>query len=185
MKGAELEKIVWDEVCKLLQEPSRLKQEFVRQNQKEDVDEKLRLAYREEANIGRQINRLIDLYTEETITKEELDRRLPELRKRQEKQSLEIRKYQQDELTDEALQDAQTRLQELAQMVESQLSTADWSLKRELCMLLVKRIEIHDQEIKIVLKAPHLPFDHSPDESRGFLHQRLLCPAVRSGFLAK
>ena len=181
VKGPELEHLVWDEICKLLQEPSRLKQELVRQNQKEDIDEKLRLAHREEANIDKQINRLIDLYTEEVITKEELDRRLPDLRKRQEKQSLEIRKYEQDQLTDDALQDAQTQLEELAQMVQSQLSTADWSLKRELCLLLVKRIEIHDQEIKIVLKAPHLPFDHSPDENRGFLHQRLPCVAQAEG----
>ena len=185
VKGPELEQLVWDEICKLLQEPSRLKQELVRQNQKENIDEKLRLAHREEANIDKQINRLIDLYTDEVITKEELDRRLPNLRNRQEKQSLEIKKFEQDQLTDDALQDAQMQLEELAHIVQSQLSTADWNLKRELCLLLVKRIEIHDQEIKIVMKAPNLPFDRSPDENRGFLHQRLPCVAQPKGLGAR
>jgi site-specific DNA recombinase len=185
VKGAELEQMVWDEICKLLQDPARLKQELVRQHHKDDIDEKLRLAQREAINVVKQIDRLIDLYTEDKITKDELDRRLPELRKRQEKQSLEIKKYEQDQLTDDTLQDVQTRLEELAQMVQSQLSTADWCLKRELCQLLVKRIEIHDQEIKIVLKAPHLPFDYGPDENRGFLHQRLPCVAQPNGLGAK
>ncbi|MFO0941058.1 MAG: hypothetical protein U0930_09840 [Pirellulales bacterium] len=38
-------------------------------------------------------------------------------------------------MTDDTLQDAQTRLEELAQTVHSQPSTADWYLKRELCLL--------------------------------------------------
>ncbi len=177
VKGAELEEMVWGEICKLLQEPGRLKQELARQNQKGDTDEKLRLAHREQLNIGKQIDRLIDLYTDEKITREELDRRLPELRKRQENQSQEIKQREHDQLADMAFQEAESQLEELAQMVQAKLSTADWSLKRELCMLLVKRIEIHDEEIKITLKAPQLPFVNSPDGNRGFLQHRLPCVA--------
>jgi site-specific DNA recombinase len=181
VKGAELEQIVWDEICKLLQEPSRLRQELVRQNQKEDIDEKLRLTLLEVAKIDKQISRLIDLYTDEKITKVELDQRLPDLRKRQEKQKQEIKKYEQDQLTDDALLAAHSQLEEVAQMVRSRLSTADWSLKRELCVLLIKHIEIHDLEIKIVMKAPNLPFDLGPDKSRGLLHYRLPCVGKRTG----
>ena len=124
---------------------------------------------------------MIDLYTDENITREELDRRLHELRKRQENQSQEIKQREHDQLADMAFQEAESQLEELAQMVQAKLSTAAWSWKREQCMLLVKRIGIHDKEIKITLKAPQLPFVNSPDGNRGFLQHRLPCVAQAGG----
>ena len=40
-------------------------------------------------------------------------------------------------------------------------------------MLLVKRIEIHDEEIKITLSGHQLPFVNSPDGNQGFLQHKL------------
>ena len=51
---------------------------------------------------------------------------------------------------------AQESLSQLGAEVESQLATADWTLQRSLVKLLIKRIEIHTNEIRIVYKVPQV-----------------------------
>ena len=56
--------------------------------------------------------------------------------------------------------------------MEKGLAEADFKLKRELLKILVNRVEIHPDEIRIVYRVPFRPFALSPD-SRGILQQWL------------
>ena len=74
---------------------------------------------------------------------------------------------------------AQESLSQLAAEVETQLATADWTLQRSLVKLLIKRIEVHANEIRIVYKVPQVPFFQSPD-NRGILQHRVSCQTAAS-----
>ena len=74
---------------------------------------------------------------------------------------------------------AQESLSQLGAEVESQLATADWTLQRSLVKLLIKRIEIHTNEIRIVYKVPQVPFFQSPD-NRGILQHQVSCQSAAS-----
>ena len=72
---------------------------------------------------------------------------------------------------------ASVALTALADTVTTRLADADWSLKRELIKLLIERIEIHRDEVRLVYKVPPNPFALSPD-NRGFLQHWLSRQAI-------
>jgi site-specific DNA recombinase len=60
-----------------------------------------------------------------------------------------------------------TRLEQLASGVQSNIEHADWSTKRDLIRMLVKRIEINHQDVNVVFRVKELPKDA--------LHNMLFC----------
>jgi site-specific DNA recombinase len=57
-------------------------------------------------------------------------------------------------------------LQTFAERVKSGLGEADWTTRRELIRMLVKRIEIEKEQVRLVYKMDIRPFERGPE--RGF-----------------
>ena len=76
---------------------------------------------------------------------------------------------------------ASAALSSLANSVATRLDAADWSLKRDLLKLLIERIEINRDEVRLVYKVPPNPFVLSPD-NRGFLQHWLSRHAIALRF---
>ena len=166
--GGELDRLVWQELCKLLEDPTRLGQSLEKQRQDSTNDDKLRLLQQELKSSGEQLSRLIDAYTMGHVDKEDFEKRISPIRNRHDHQKAAVVSMQrvQHESTD--IDAAHNALRILADDVRTQLSNADWTMQRSLITLLIKHIEIHTDEVRIVYKVPQVPFSQSLD-NRGKL----------------
>lgn len=172
VKGPELESRVWLEVCQLLQHPARLAEEIKRRQQVEPCSS-LRLSQmkKDVQAMRARMDRLIDAYTNGLVEKTEFESRIVPLRERHGREAAALASLcgASHEVDKDS---AVVNLGHIAQEVAEHLDTASEELKRELLELLVKRVEIHPAEIRIVYKVPSRPFVHGP-ASRGFLQHWL------------
>lgn len=99
------------------------------------------------------IARLIDIYERGLIEKEEFAEKLNRERCKLEAATSENNRT--------SIEQATSSFAAFSQAVSSELDTADSALRRELCKLLIERIEINDSDIHITYKVPQNPFVQS------------------------
>ena len=166
VRAAELEGAVWEDVCALLADPSRVEQEYQRRacgaESSEAAEEGEALAKRVAA-VRRSISRLIDSYSEGLLEKEEFEPRLRSSRERLARLEAEASSQ-----ADAAERQAELRLvlgqlQEFADRLRTGLSKASWSTRREVIRALVKQIELEESEVRIVYRVPPVPFVERPE----------------------
>ena len=159
VKAPELEARVWSEVCELLRDPARLVQELERRKQQSsDSDELLAMQRRVDELRGR-LDRLIDAYTNGLLERSEFEKRITPLRANHDREIAALASLRGRLEDAEDWQNLASGIEQLSTQVETQLSTASQELKRELLRLLIKQIEIHPKEIRIVYKVPPPPFE--------------------------
>ncbi len=179
-----LEQKVWEEVCDLLQDRQRLLQEYERRlNTPKKEDENLIVLQAQQGKIQQGIARLIDSYTEGFVQKSEFEPRITRLRLRLvelEKQSQQI----QDQRNLQAeLQTAISRLEDFGEKVKDNLAEAGWQMQRELIRMLVKRVEIGKEEVKVVFRIPPDLNESDPGEKSLQHCWKRKRPALRSSLL--
>ena len=170
-----LDEQVWQDLCVLLQNPERISEELARRRT-ESTQESPKLQELEQSvnALRGRLDRLIDAHTAGWIEKAEFESRVTTLRSqyRHEVEALDnLRGATQDASDTTWVADSLNRL---SQQVTKGLETAEFTLKRELLKLLVQRIEIHKDEIRIVYRVPQRPFVQGPD-NRGHLQHWLQC----------
>ena len=181
VKGNELEFLVWSEVCKLLQDPARLRLELERRrsepratsNQVESLEKAV-------SELRKRLDLLIDGYATGLILRDEFEKRVGPLRERHDREVSALESLLGSDSSELDIDSASDALAKLSNQVSDQLGEADWSLKRDLITLLVNRIEIHVNEIRLVYKVPQHPFVQSP-VNRGFLQHWLSRHVVATG----
>jgi len=151
-----LEQAVWQQVCRLLEDPQRLVDEYQRrlqgaQSAPEDTD--TALLNKQIAKLRRGISRLIDGYSEGYIDKSEFEPRI-----RRFKERLQAMESQAQELRDDTHRQAELqliigRLEEFAAKVSAGLAEFDWSGRRELIRTLVNRIEVDRERVNVVFRV--------------------------------
>ena len=119
---------------------------------------------RQLAKARRAIDRLIDSYTEGLIEKPEFEPRIAELRRRLARLEAEASEQQAAEEQVRSLQRVIGKLDLFAAMVRDRLASADWSTKREIICLLVKRIEVAKDVVRVVFRVD--PGSSAPSEAR-------------------
>jgi len=153
-----LEQKVWEEVCDLLQDRQRLQQEYERRlNIPKQETENLTVIQAQQGKIQQGIARLIDSYAEGYVQKVEFEPRITRLRQRLTELEQQAQKIQDQETIQAELQTAISRLEEFGEKVKDNLTEADWQMQRELIRMLVKRVEIGKEEVKIVFRIPPDP----------------------------
>jgi site-specific DNA recombinase len=175
--AAPLEAAVWEDVCELLKHPKKIQEEYqrrLRDKPGQAATRGIEPLTRVIGKVKRTIARLIDMYSEGLLEKQELEPRLQAAKERlgkleEEAQTLAAQQAQQTEL-----RLALTRLQDFADQVEEGLERADWATRREVIRAVVKRVEINDQEVRIVYRVAPVPFVERP--GRGALQD---CPKGR------
>ena len=171
-----MDEAVWEEVCRLLEHPERLEQEYRRRLVQEEKtpDELSNL----EARMGRLrqgIARLIDSYAEGLIDKGEFEPRIARMRER----LMQIEEQTQ-QIKDEASLERELtlilgRLDEFATHVKDGLHAADWLTRREIIRALVQRVEIDQEQVRVVFRVnppPQVPQLPSEKDAQSLQHCR-------------
>ena len=175
VNGDRLEEYIWSDVCKLLQDPGRLRAELMRrQNESSSCESNLQELSRRVDQVRGRLDRLIDAYESGLLERQEFEARIVPLRSEHDREllalsSLRGKLHDQDDATT-----AEEVLSQLSAEVGKGLETATAVLKRDIIKLLIRRIEIHSDEVRLVYKVPQNPFDRRP-ASQGFLQHCLAC----------
>lgn len=178
VNGERLEEMVWAEVTGLLKEPARLRAELARrQTDSASSESNLQELSRRVNQVRSRMDRLIDAYESGLLEKGEFEQRIVPLRSEHDRElaALSSLRGQLNEVDDG--ERAEQILSQLSEEVGDRLESASPELKRDILKLLIRRIEIHPNEIRLVYKVPQNPFDHAP-ASRGFLQHYLACAAM-------
>jgi site-specific DNA recombinase len=117
-------------------------------------------------NIRKLISRLIDAYGEGRLDKSEFEPRILAARERLAR--LEDDRRQQ---IGEANREAELRLvigqlEEFARRVSEGLQEPSWGTRREVVRALVKKVEVDEQEVRIVYRVSPSPFEGRPQQGR-------------------
>jgi site-specific DNA recombinase len=158
-----LEIAEWEDVRDLLANPDRIQHEYERRLNDENRDDARRgehltpLIQRSKRGIAR----LIDAYQDGVLEKHEFEPRIEAARRR-----LTQLEAAAQEAADRATQEAALRLvigqlHEFASRVQQGLDHVDWALRRELIRAVVKRVEVGEDEIRVIYKVG--PSDRGPE----------------------
>lgn len=171
-KGSELEAVVWSELVKLLIDPSRMKAELERRQaeQRKQPDQEIQQLDLKVKRLRTRLDRLIDAYETSLIDRVEFESRVHPLRAQHQREEAALVSLRGDLAKSIDLTAAQNAFRQLASDVGSHLADADTTLKRQLLLLLVKQIEIHPDEIRIVYKVPQRPFVLAPGNPEKLHH---------------
>ena len=178
VKGTELESRVWSDVCDLLREPDRLRSELQRrQSSAPESASALSQQQSQVDDLRARLDRMIDAYAQGLIELREFESRIGGLRAQHDREAAAVASLrgEHQSMTDPASVTA--ALSTFATHIEHSLETATFELKRELMEVLVERIEICVDEIRIVYKVPPNPFVPSP-ANRGIFQHWLSLPAT-------
>jgi site-specific DNA recombinase len=161
-----LEQAVWGEVCRLLQEPRRLTEEYQRRLEAVQVspgEADAALLEKSIAKLRQGIARLIDGYAEGYLDKAEAEPRI-----RRFKERLQALEAQAEQVRAQACQQADLqliigRLEEFSAKVHDRLEDLDWLGRRELIRTLVKRVEIDQERVNVVFRIQDSTFPSGND----------------------
>ncbi len=156
---------VWSDVCALLSEPERLREEFERRQQspvtakstaeKESLDKAIH-------KVKQGLSRLIDAYTAGLLEVGEFEPRIRRWKERLAKLEEERRLLTEQAQHQEELRLVFSHLEDFADQLKAGLATADWGQRREILRALVKRVEVDKETLRIVYKVPLHPFAKGP-----------------------
>jgi site-specific DNA recombinase len=166
-----VDEAVWNEVCKLLEDPSRLEQEYrQRLLAKDHLTELTGL----EASLGRLrqgVTRLIDSYAEGMIDKAEFEPRITRMRERLKQVEEQVRQIQDEAGMEHELRLILGKLETFASKVREGLAEADWVTRRELIRTLVKRVEVHQEHVNVIFRVgPTTPSTPSDQHTQSLPH---------------
>jgi site-specific DNA recombinase len=179
----DLDAAVWTDVCALLKEPDRLRQEFERRQQQPAAHEagaeedRLRKA---QAKVQQGMSRLLDAYTEGLVDRGEFQPRMERLQERLQRLEGDLRHLIEQAHREEDWRRVFSQVHDFADQVKAGLTTANWVTQREIIRALVKRVEVGQETINIVYKVPSRPFAKAPNGGP-FQH---CCPRVCVGMEA-
>ncbi len=176
--GSALETEVWADVCALLRDPRRVREELQRRQQPAAATAtgSLRASI---ARLKRQLARLLDLYTTEYLDQAEFDTRAQRVKERLRCEEQAYAAQAEAEQGAAALGHLLDDFEGFARQVQAGLEQADKATKRQLLRLLIKEIRVGEDSVQIVYKVQLHPFVLSPDG--GILQHRLCCHATPAG----
>lgn len=155
-----LEKIVWEEVKNLLNNPCYLEKEYNRRLKELEVKpdkSKCDKLNNEKFRIENSIARLIDGYADGMIEKTEFEPRIKSFKKH-----LHIIDQQLFQLQDNINQKSHLhllieKLELFSVTVKQKLDNADWHIKRDIFEALIKQVEIERENVTVVFRVAPCP----------------------------
>lgn len=164
-RTTDVDAAVWTDVCALLSEPERLRQEFERRlqnpdNAKRTESERLDKAI---AKVKQGMSRLLDAYTNGLVETKDFTLRMQRLQERRAQLEGDLQTLTKRAQQDQDLRVAFSHIEEFADQTKAGLDTADWQQKRNILRALIKRVEIDKETIRIVYKVPDHPFAKAPE----------------------
>jgi site-specific DNA recombinase len=163
-----LDAAVWEDICTLLNHPERMAQEYQRR-----LNHPHRSAAGETRQLAEMIQkgkrglaRLIDAYEDGLLSKSEFEPRIRIAKQRLAKLEGEADAMKEQELQEQELRLVIGQFEEFAKRVQEGLHEPDWLTRREIIRSLVKRIEIDQENVRVIYKVNPSPFAVGPDRGR-------------------
>ena len=150
--------VVWQEVSHLLEEPERLEQEYRRRLLPQEKPQEHEGLETQMSKLRRGIARLIDSYADGLIDKQEFEPRVTRMRERMQHLEEQLAHLKEESEVEEELRLIVGRLETFAEKVQEGLQHADFQTRREIIRTLVKRVEVDEQQIRIVFRVSPMPF---------------------------
>jgi site-specific DNA recombinase len=161
-----VDEAVWNEVCQLLQDPTRLEQEYRHRLLAKDASPEISGLQASLGRLRQGIARLIDSYAEGMIEKAEFEPRITRMRERTRQVKEQIQQIQDQTAMEREIRLIMGRLEAFASHVKDGLQNADWLTRREIIRALVKRVEIDHEHVKVIFRvgptSPSTPSDPRP-----------------------
>ena len=161
----DLDEVVWQDVCALLRNPGKVREEYERRHSDQESQEPALSGGQltgQLKKVKQGITRLIDAYQEGLLDKTEFEPRLRAAKERLARLETEARTQAARETQDHELRLALGCLEEFATQVETGLAKADWTTRRAIIRALVKRIEVGPEEIRVIYRVSPPPFVKGP-----------------------
>lgn len=165
----QLDDYVWESVRDLLQDPSRVMEEWSRRAATDGVAAELRSQRDEAARLvasqERSLQRLVDAYEAEALSLPELTARSRRVRQRLKSAQDEL-KAAESRLADSVeLREVIGRLECFCVRLRHGLDKLNWEERRQLIRTLVARVEIEEDGATVVYRVPGSRDSHDPDRS--------------------
>jgi site-specific DNA recombinase len=169
VRTERLDTLVWQQVCALLAQPQRLKQEYERRldlhEQNDGVGLDTEGLERQKRHLETGRSRLIDSYAEGIIDKADFEPKMAQLKIKLGQIEEQIEAARQHQAGQFELFLVINRLEEFAAAVTERLETIDFQTKREIICALVKRIEIYKDEVVVVFRVDPDPGFNTGEDS--------------------
>ena len=147
-----LDEAVWQDACELLRHPKLLRKEYERRLASPQGSDSLAVLKKQLATAQRTVERLIDAYTDGVLDRGEFDPRLERARERIEKHQQQLDNHQHESREQATLREALACLDDFTSSIDTNLESADWTLRREILRTLIDRIEIEESQLRIVYR---------------------------------
>ena len=160
-----IEAAVWEEVRAVLADPTRLHAEYTRraaEARPEAQDESVTSLAARLRTVQRGRERLIDSYAEGLLTREDIAPRILRLNERIAALEAQRREAEAAAEREQDLRLVLGTLDEFAATVRGQVDQADEPTKRTLIRALVKRVEVHPEEVCVVFRIAPSSDDRPP-----------------------
>src|SRR3954470_8474024 len=161
-----LDGAVWEDVRHLLSEPGRVRAEYERRLQGpgagpgHEIEQLSKMI----KDVKKTISRMIDAYGDGLLERWEFEPRLLAARERLATLESECQRRVSEEDREAELRLVIGRLEEFARRVSQGLRGPDWETRREIVRALVKKVEIDEQEVRIVYRVGPSPFEGRPQQ---------------------
>jgi site-specific DNA recombinase len=173
VNGARLEETVWVDVCSLLQDKDRLRRELERRLEPPAEEAFDRSHWdRSITQLKRRMARLIDAYENGWLDKADFEPRIRRTKERLAREEESLAQRDRETASEEELRLLVGNFETFAGHIREGLDQADMETKRKILRLLINRIEVDKDEVRIVYKVQPHPFVPSPAK-RGFLQDCL------------
>ena len=157
-----LDEAVWSDVRALLLEPERLVQEFERRSSRADDPAEAARSSRSLdkliSQVKRRIARLVEMYADGYLEKDRFRSEMEQSRKRLTELESERAELEEEEDRRGELRLVIGRIEEFAEQMRAGLDTSDVATRRRIICALVKEIQIHAEEVRIVYRVNPRPF---------------------------
>lgn len=173
VNGEKFEESVWSDVCLLLEDPGRLRREFERRLEQPSNDSLDAMQLKKSIQqLKCRMGRVTDAYENGWIEKADFEARIQRVRERLDREQEALTKCERDHAGRNELRMLVGHFKTFAGRITDRLQELDFAEKRKLLRLLIHRIEVHVDEVRIVYKVQPHPFVLGP-ASRGFLQHCL------------
>ena len=183
VRADALDEAVWNDAQQLLRDPQLLRQEYERRLQSPSHDAvRERTLRQQEKSAKRSVSRLIDAFAEGLLDKSEFEPRLTKARERADRLSNELAQLATRDTEQAHLRAAMACLNEFTSRMGDGLDKADWTTQRVILRLLIERIYIEFDQVRIVYRINFPLFLQAPQTASNFgAHERILQFCWRSG----
>jgi site-specific DNA recombinase len=182
-----VDEAVWEEVCRLLEHPERLEQEYQRRFLQENAGSELSGLEGQIGRLRQGIVRLIDSYADGIIEKMEFEPRIARMRERLKQMERQAQNLKDEASLQRELRLILGRLQDFVSKIKEGLHSLDWSARREIIRALVKRVEIDQEHVHVIFRVnPTTPSSPSEKNTQSLQH----CggranPSLRGSFFGR